>query len=100
MERPVPTSPIEVGESFEQKYKSVLDFHGWRVAMLRHFEGAAPKTFHRVEHHRETNEVFVLTAGKAESDRLRGRCPASALTCSRWSLTCVQQPAGGGITCR
>ena len=55
----IPGALLEVGMSFEQKYKPVLDFHGWRVAMLRHFDATAPETFYRVERHRETNEVFI-----------------------------------------
>jgi ureidoglycolate hydrolase len=62
----LPANLVEIGLSFEQTYKPVLDFHGWRVAMLRHFEVVAPETFHRVERHWNTNEVFILTAGKAD----------------------------------
>jgi len=43
-----------------------LDFHGWRVAMLRHFDQLAPENFQQVERHLETNEVFILTAGQAD----------------------------------
>ncbi len=62
----VPTSLVEIGESFEQRYKPVLDFHGWRVAMLRYFDAVSPEGFRQVERHRETNEVFILTAGTAD----------------------------------
>jgi ureidoglycolate hydrolase len=62
----LPEHLVVVGESFEQRYKPVLDFHGWRVAMLRYFDHTDPKRFHRVERHRETNEVFILTAGQAD----------------------------------
>jgi ureidoglycolate hydrolase len=34
--------------------------------MLRHCDGVAPENLYRVERHRETNEVFILTAGKAD----------------------------------
>ncbi len=33
--------------------------------MLRYFDVVAPETFHRVERHWNTNEVFILTAGQA-----------------------------------
>src|SRR4051794_23699822 len=66
MQRTVPTRLMEIGESFEQTYKPVLDFHGWRVAMLRHNDAAVPENLYRVERHRETNEVFILTAGEAD----------------------------------
>lgn len=62
----VPTDLVKVGASFEQAYQPVLDFHGWKVAMLRHFDVVAPETFHRVERHWNTNEVFILTAGEAD----------------------------------
>ena len=57
---------VEVGGSFAQSYAPVLDFDGWRVAMLRHFSVVASENLHRVERHRNTNEVFILTAGHAD----------------------------------
>ena len=62
----IPAHLVEIGSSFEQTYKPVLDFHGWKVAMLRHFDIVAPETFYRVERHRNTNEVFILTTGQAD----------------------------------
>lgn len=62
----VPAKLLEIGEWFEAGYKPVLDFHGWRVAVLRHSEAQDPANFKRVERHRETNEVFILTAGQAD----------------------------------
>lgn len=61
-----PVSLVEIGESFAQAYAPVLDFDGWRVAMLRHFSVVSAETFHRAERHRNTNEVFILTAGTAD----------------------------------
>ncbi|CAA9548606.1 MAG: hypothetical protein AVDCRST_MAG73-2661 [uncultured Thermomicrobiales bacterium] len=62
----IPTHLAEVGAWFAPGYAPVLDFHGWRVAMLRRGEATDPARFHRVERHRETNEVFILTAGRAD----------------------------------
>jgi hypothetical protein len=62
----VPTNLVEIGASFEQRYKPVLDFAGWRVAMLRHCDHVEANKFYRVERHRETNEVFILTVGCAD----------------------------------
>jgi len=62
----IPPHLMEPGASFEQTYKPVLDFHGWKVAMLRYFDIVAPETFYRVERHWNTNEVFILTAGQAD----------------------------------
>ena len=36
------SSLVEVGASFAQAYAPVLDFDGWRVAMLRHFAVVSP----------------------------------------------------------
>jgi ureidoglycolate hydrolase len=68
----VPEHLVEIGASFEQTYKPVLDFHGWKVAMLRHFAVVAAEGFYRVERHWNTNEVFILTAGKADLIILEG----------------------------
>lgn len=57
---------VETGAYFDEGYRPVLDFHGWRVAMLRAKDDNQPETFYRVERHRETNEVFILTAGQAD----------------------------------
>lgn len=57
---------MTVGKSFAQTYQPVLNFHGWKVAMLRHFDVVAPEAFYRVERHWNTNEVFILTAGQAD----------------------------------
>ncbi|MEM7536075.1 MAG: ureidoglycolate lyase [Chloroflexota bacterium] len=62
----VPEHLLEVGASFEQTYIPVLDFRGWRVAMLRHSDANDPAHFQQVERHNETNEVFILTAGQAD----------------------------------
>ena len=57
---------VEPGASFAQTYQPVLDFAGWRVAMLRHCDGVERSAFYRVERHWNTNEVFILTAGQAD----------------------------------
>ena len=62
----LPARLVEVGAFFGQGYQPVLDFHGWRVARLRSAQIANAEAFHRVERHRETNEVFILTAGEAD----------------------------------
>jgi ureidoglycolate hydrolase len=62
----LPPRLVEIGSFSGEGYRPVLDFHGWRVAMLRFIDGVQPEAFHRVERHRETNEVFILTAGQAD----------------------------------
>ncbi len=66
MEQNIPKHLMEVGESFDQRYQPVLDFEGWRVAMLRHSVEHDKQYFKQVEKHNETNEVFILTEGEAD----------------------------------
>ena len=62
----MPVRLVEVGSFFAQGYQPVLDFAGWRVAMLRYNDAVDRNTLHRVERHWNTNEVFILTAGQAD----------------------------------
>ena len=62
----IPEGLLEPGRFFGQGYKPVLDFHGWRVAMLRHNSSTETANLHRVERHRNTNEVFILSEGEAD----------------------------------
>jgi hypothetical protein len=62
----IPKDLLEVGHYFDDGYKPVLDFDGWRVAMLRYCDAVDAKNLHRVERHRNTNEVFILTAGETD----------------------------------
>lgn len=62
----IPKDVVEVGASFEQAYRPVLDFCAWKVAMLRRFDVVDPQRVHRVERHTNTNEVFILTEGEAD----------------------------------
>lgn len=61
-----PARLVEIGRSFEQTYKPVLGFGGWKVAMLRHCEDVDVTNFQRIERHQNTNEVFILTAGHTD----------------------------------
>ena len=62
----IPARLVEVASYFGAGYQPILDFHGWRVAALRQMESTTAGNFHRVERNRETNEVFILTAGAAD----------------------------------
>ena len=46
-------------------YKPLFDFDCWRVAFLRFIDELLPENITRAEKHLETDEVFVLLAGKA-----------------------------------
>ena len=62
----IPEGLLELGQYFDDGYKPVLDFHGWRVAMLRYADMVDAQHLHQVERHRNTNEVFILTTGEAD----------------------------------
>jgi hypothetical protein len=62
----IPSHLLEIGESFEQKFKPVLNLDGWRVAMLRYSDATDVAKFHQVERHNQTHEIFILTAGRAD----------------------------------
>lgn len=66
MAEQVPSKLVEEASYFDEGYKPILDFHGWRVAVLRDIEDVRPEAVTRVERHRETNEVFILTEGQAD----------------------------------
>jgi hypothetical protein len=61
-----PDRLVEIGEYFGEGYKPILDFKGWRVAVLRRGDATTAGALTRVERHNETNEVFILTAGQAD----------------------------------
>ena len=91
-----PRNLVEVGASFAQAYAPVLDFDGWRVAMLRHFAVVSPATFHRVERHRNTNEVFILTAGSADLILCEGdERPEAPRVIVNDAACCLQRPPVG-----
>ena len=68
----VPQTLVETGEYFGVGFQPVLNFEGWRVAMKRYGDGTQPARFHSVDRHNETNEVFILTEGKAEMLLMEG----------------------------
>jgi hypothetical protein len=62
----IPVGLVEIGKWFEPGCKAVLEFGGWKIAMLREFDLVVPDAFCRVERHWNSNEVFVLTTGHAD----------------------------------
>lgn len=64
--RNIPEGLMVIGKSTEPKYKPVLDFDGWRIAMLRKSEATTFASIHQVEKHNLTHEVFILTEGEAD----------------------------------
>jgi hypothetical protein len=45
-------------------YKPLIDYDGWRVAVLRFIDDLLPENIHSMQRHMETDEVFVLLKGQ------------------------------------
>jgi hypothetical protein len=63
----VPTllpSLIEVHEHNAPDYKPMIDFQYWRVALMNYTPDLTPDKIDCMQKHTETDEVFVLLAGK------------------------------------
>jgi ureidoglycolate hydrolase len=60
------TDLVETGSCFEQMFKPVIVTGEWRVAVLRQCDKVYPHCIQEVERHNETDEVFILTVGKAD----------------------------------
>ncbi len=56
---------IEIVEHKEESFKPLIFFESWRVAVLNYADIVSKEGFYRMERHPETDEVFVLLAGKA-----------------------------------
>lgn len=48
-----------------QGYKALVSYGTWRAAVLRYLEEMQPEKINRMERHTMTDEVFILTEGKA-----------------------------------
>jgi hypothetical protein len=55
---------MEVREYWGEGYRPLVDFGAWRVAILRYSEELLPENIKDMQRHNETDEVFVLLAGK------------------------------------
>jgi hypothetical protein len=56
---------LEIREFTGAGYQPVIDFGGWRVAILNYLDEIHPKHIEFMERHNETDEVFVLQHGRA-----------------------------------
>src|SRR5512140_1600701 len=57
-------SLLEIRSHEGEGYQPLVDFAGWRVAILRFEEGLQAGAQSSMERHMETDEVFVLTRGE------------------------------------
>jgi hypothetical protein len=55
---------IEVSDYTGEGYQPLVDFEGWRVAVLRFIEELLPERINCMDAHQETDEVFILVEGK------------------------------------
>lgn len=62
---PISEELLEIRQHDASGYHPLVDFAGWRVAVLNFAEELRAENLKRMQRHNETDEVFVL---------LRGRC--------------------------
>ena len=60
----IPESLIEICEHNEPGYMPLIDYQSWRVALLNYIADDLPEKINRMQKHNETDEVFVLLAGR------------------------------------
>jgi hypothetical protein len=60
----IPESLIEIREHDEPGYLPLIDYQSWRVALLNHTADYLPEKIDRMQRHNDTDEVFVLLAGR------------------------------------
>jgi mannose-6-phosphate isomerase-like protein (cupin superfamily) len=60
----VPASLLEIHEYRGQGYLPLINYNGWRVAVLRYIEELLPDKIDKMQRHSETDEVFVLLKGR------------------------------------
>jgi hypothetical protein len=61
---PLSENLLETSDYTGAGYLPLADFGGWRVAMLRYIDELLPDRLEAVQRHDETDEVFVLLAGR------------------------------------
>ena len=55
---------LQISEYVGEGYKPLVDYAGWRVAILRYIDELQPDRIESMERHVETDEVFVLLFGQ------------------------------------
>ncbi len=58
------SEPVQITQFSGVGYLPLVDYQSWRVAMLRYIDDLLPERINNLECHLETDEVFVLLAGK------------------------------------
>jgi hypothetical protein len=60
----LPEHLLEVRAYTGEGYQPLIDFGAWRVAVLRAIDELRPENLETLQRHDETDEVFVLLAGR------------------------------------
>jgi hypothetical protein len=55
---------VEIKEYCGEGYKPLIDFNGWRVAVLNFIDDVLPDRMIQMERHTRTDEVFILVEGR------------------------------------
>lgn len=61
---PVPETLLEIREHNSVGYLPLIDYGAWRVAILRFIDELLPQNLGAMQRHDETDEVFVVLAGR------------------------------------
>ncbi len=59
-----PASLLEIREHNAPDYEPLIDHQSWRVALMNYTADLLPEKINRMQKHVETDEVFVLLAGR------------------------------------
>jgi hypothetical protein len=60
----IPETLLEIRHYAGEGYRPLIDFGAWRVAVLRYIDELLPERLTQMQRHEETDEVFVLLAGR------------------------------------
>ncbi|RPI23765.1 MAG: hypothetical protein EHM70_22125 [Chloroflexota bacterium] len=55
---------IEISQYTGTGYRVLVNYEGWRVAILNFIEELLPENIAKMQRHEETDEVFVLLSGR------------------------------------
>jgi ureidoglycolate hydrolase len=61
----IPADLIELTEWNGTGFRHLTEIGKYSVAVLRHYDGVSTNKISRIERHNATDEIFILTAGKA-----------------------------------
>ncbi len=60
----IPTTLLEISQYSGEGYLPLVDYGDWRVAILRYIDELEPQNLTKMQRHNQTDEVFVLLAGR------------------------------------